>query len=62
MITQKSNLETLNKKFKSLNRKYVKLEKTLNNEMSNFDSLDISEKLEEIQTEMTKVANELENI
>ena len=53
-------ISNLNKKFNSLNKKYVKLEKTWSNDMTDFEEIDLSEKLENIQIEMTKISTELE--
>ena len=53
-------ISNLNKKFNSLNKKYVKLDSTWSNNMTNFEEIDLSEKLENIQIEMSKISNELE--
>tara|TARA_R110002074_G_scaffold236432_1_gene408328 strand:+ start:255 stop:434 length:180 start_codon:yes stop_codon:yes gene_type:complete len=53
-------ISNLNKKFNSLNKKYVKLDNTWSNDMTDFEEIDLSEKLENIQIEMSKISNELE--
>jgi len=53
-------ISSLNKKFNSLNKKYVKLDNTWSNNMTDFEEIDLSEKLENIQIEMSKISNKLE--
>jgi len=53
-------ISNLNKKFNSLNKKYLKLDNTWSNDMTDFEEIDLSEKLENIQIEMSKISNELE--
>jgi len=53
-------ISILNKKFNSLNKKYIKLDNTWSNNMTDFEEIDLSEKLENIQIEMSKISNELE--
>ena len=57
----KNTIETLSKKFNSLNRKYLKLE---NNTVivTDWDQIELSEKLENIQIEMSKVSTEMEEL
>ena len=53
-------MSNLNKKFNSLNKKYIKLDNTWTNNMTDFEEIYLSEKLENIQIEMSKIATELE--
>jgi len=55
-------ISILNKKFNSLNKKYIKLDNTWSNDMTDFDEIDLSEKLENIQIEMSRIATELESL
>jgi len=55
-------ISNLNKKFDSLNKKYVKLDKTWSKDMTDFDEMDLSEKLENIQIEMSRVAAKIEEL
>ena len=55
-----SNTAALSKKFATLNKQYVKLDKALDAaEGKEYD--DISDKLEDIQQEMSKISAQLEN-
>jgi len=58
--TNDMTISNLNKKFNSLNKKYLKLDNTWSNDMTDFEEIDLSEKLENIQIEMSKISNELE--
>jgi len=54
-------IETLNKKFNSLNKKYLRTEKNTV-VYTDFEQMDLSEKLENIQIEMSKISTELEEL
>jgi|TARA_R110000851_G_scaffold63075_5_gene144413 hypothetical protein len=60
MNTSKT-IETLNKKFNSLNKKYLRTEKNTV-VVTDFDQIDLSEELEKIQVEMSKIATKLEEL
>jgi len=54
-------IETLNKKFNSLNKKYLRIEKNTLAD-TDYEQMNLSEKLENIQIEMSKIATELEEL
>jgi uncharacterized protein YukE len=58
MTTQKE----LNKKFETLNRKYVKLSNQLDKIGATSNTWDLEDKLEEIQQEMCKISAQLEEM
>lgn len=60
-MTNSKTIETLNKKFNSLNRKYLRTEKNTVI-VTDFDQIDLSEKLENIQIEMSKISTKLEEL
>ena len=60
-MTTSKKIETLNKKFNSLNKKYLRTEKNTV-VYTDFEQVDLSEKLEKIQMEMSKIATELEEL
>jgi len=58
MTTEK----TLNKKYQTLNNKYIKLDNSVNYKTSDFDADIISDKLEKIQIEMSKISDKMEEL
>ncbi len=60
-MTNSKTIETLNKKFNSLNKKYLRTEKNTVI-VTDFDQIDLSEKLENIQIEMSKISTKLEEL
>ena len=61
IMTNSKTIETLNKKFNSLNKKYLRTEKNTVI-VTDFDQIDLSEKLENIQIEMSKISTKLEEL
>ena len=61
IMTNSKTIETLNKKFNSLNNKYLRTEKNTVI-VTDFDQIDLSEKLENIQIEMSKISTKLEEL
>jgi hypothetical protein len=55
-------ISNLSKKFNSLNKKYLKLDKTWTKKMTDFDEIELSEKLENIQIEMSKISTKIEEL
>ena len=55
-------ISNLNKKFNSLNKKYTKLDNSWTNNMTDFDEVELSEKLENIQIEMSKISSKMEEL
>jgi len=60
-MTTSKKIEILNKKFNFLNKKYLRTEKNTV-VYTDFEQIDLSEKLEDIQIEMSKIATELEEL
>tara|TARA_R110000824_G_C15199340_1_gene675542 strand:- start:900 stop:1085 length:186 start_codon:yes stop_codon:yes gene_type:complete len=58
----KTTVETLNKKFDSLNKEYVKLDKSLNTTITEDAQILISQKLEDIQQKMSVISNQIEEL
>ena len=58
----KTTVETLNKKFDSLNKEYVKLDKSLNTTITEDAQILISQKLEDIQQKMPVISNQIEEL
>jgi hypothetical protein len=58
MTTSTTSLE---KKFNALNKRYIKLDKTFESNMTSSEIFEISEKLEAIQLQMSIISNKMEN-
>jgi hypothetical protein len=57
-----ATITQLNKKFDSLNNKYVSLCKTQDNSKCEFTQDEISIKLQDIQNQMGEISNKIENL
>ena len=62
MTTTTNTIETLNRKFNSLNKKYIKLDNTWNEITTEDGQILLSQNLEDIQVEMSKISTEIENL
>jgi hypothetical protein len=56
-----TSITSLEKKFNALNKQYIKLDKTFTSDMTSSEVFEISEKLEDIQLQMSIISNKMEN-